>query len=131
MSPDRTVATWFRNHETGVVITSAMVLALIQILSFEQFSVLAIAVGVIVFIIIWMLSRTPPGAKIPGLGEPLTGMTSVVVFMIFFVGFVALSTAALMSQLPISASQYYGTLFGILVGMFCVIVVLPALRASL
>jgi hypothetical protein len=130
MSSDRTVATWFRNHETGVVITCAMMLVLIQVLSFERFSVLAIAVGVILFMFLWMLSRTPPGSKMPGLGEPLTGITSMVVFLIFLVGFVALNAAALMNRLPISASQYSAALFGILVGMFCVNVILPALRSS-
>lgn len=131
MGSDRNVATWFRDNKTVVVIiTGTMVLGLVEVLSSERISLLAIAAGTVVFPLLWVLSQTPPGSRMPGLGEPLTGITSAAVFLIFFVGFVALNAAALTGQLPISISQYYGVMFGIFVGMFCVSVVLPALRAA-
>jgi hypothetical protein len=129
MSSDGAFVTWVRNHETEVLITGVSGFGVVQLLSAERVSLFAIAAGIVVFPLLWLFSRTTLGSKTPGVGKPLTRATSVVVFSSILVGIVLLNAAALSGQLPISTPQLYGAMSGILVGIFCVGVLFPTVRA--
>jgi membrane associated rhomboid family serine protease len=128
MSTDEPFATWVRRYETEVLITGLTGVALIQLLSSERVSVLAMAAGAVVVPLLWLFSRTDIGSKTPAVGKPLTRATSVVVFLGILVGIVALNAVAQTGQLPIPTSQYYGAISGVLIGIFCVGVLFRTLR---
>jgi hypothetical protein len=128
MTSDETVSTWVRKYEVEVLITGLTGGTLIQLLSSERISVLAVAAGAVVFPLIWLFSRTKIGSRTPGVGKPLTPPTSVVVFLGILVGIVALNAAALTGQLPVSTPLITGAMSGVVIGIFCVGVLFPTLR---
>ncbi|MFC6724718.1 hypothetical protein ACFQE1_10090 [Halobium palmae] len=128
MDSDGAFATWVRRHETEVLITGLAGVALVQLLSSERISVLAVAVGAVVYLLLWLFSHTTIGSKTPGVGKPLTRATSIIVFLSILMGIVLLNAAALAGQLPIPTPEFYGAVSGVLIGIFCVGVLFPTLR---
>jgi hypothetical protein len=128
MNSDGAVSTWVKKYEVEALITGLTGVTLIQLLSSERISVLAVTAGAVVFPLFWLFSRTNIGSKTPGVGKPLSRATSVVVFLSILVGIVALNAAALTGQLPVSTPLITGAMSGVVIGIFCVGGLFPTLR---